>query len=301
MNNKQNQHFLILRQLVITIFQKLRPYKQGLLIGIGIQPLPAKLYNIYNNIFFRILRVIGGLSAILVLSKIHLILPLTLKYIVLILGLFQFIQMTIFSFLKSMYLYKKIKNNPEEFEVRNSPLHQYASVFAKWIACWKNACTVGATGTSAIGTGVLIDNVLESAGQPKNMDTVVQNPNENTTNISSNIESNNTSESSIFGTIQDLIEQLNQNLSGLTLEQHACFVNTIALLIIFFSLNAITAVFYGDKLIKYFQLEEKYPKLAKIIKVKNTLSLYYKYFYYFIHFVILSVGFSVNVYILFYG
>ena len=52
MNNKQNQHFLILRQLVITIFQKLRPYKQGLLIGIGIQPLPAKLYDIYNNIFF---------------------------------------------------------------------------------------------------------------------------------------------------------------------------------------------------------------------------------------------------------
>ena len=261
--------------MVIVIFQKLRPYKQGLLIGIGIQPLPAKLYNIYNNIFFRILRVIGGLSAILVLSKIHLILPLTLKYIVLILGLFQFIQMTIFSFLKSIYLYKKIKNNPEEFEVRNSPLHHYASVFAKWIACWKNACTVGATGISAIGTGVLIDNVLESAGQPKNVDTVVQNPNENTTNISSNIDSNNTSESSIFGTIQDLIEQLNQNLSGLTLEQHACFVNTIALLIIFFSLNAITAVFYGDKLIKYLKLEEKLPRLTKWIEYRRTFQNYF--------------------------
>ena len=172
MNNQNNQHSLILkmRQLKITIFKKLRPYKQGLLIGIRIQPLPTKLYNIYNHIFFRILRVIGGLSAVLVLSKNHLILPLVLKNIVLILGLFQFIQMTIFSFLKSVYLFKKIKNNPEEFEVRNSPLNRYASVFAKLIACWKSACTVGTTGTSVIGTGVLFDNVLESAGQPKIFD-----------------------------------------------------------------------------------------------------------------------------------
>ena len=88
-------------------------------------------------------------------------------------------------------------------------------------------------------------------------DTVGKNPIDNTTNISTNIDSNYTLDNSIFGTIQDLLEQLIQNLSGLTLEQHACFVNTIALLIILFSINAITAVFYGDKLIKYLNLEMK--------------------------------------------
>jgi len=49
-----------------------------------------------------------------------------------------------------------------------------------------------------------------------------------------------------------MIDQLNKILSGLTLEQHACFVNTIALLIIITSINAI---FYGDKFIKYLKLE----------------------------------------------
>lgn len=154
------------------LIKMLKPYKTGFLIGYNIQPLPDNIYKIYNHIFFRVFRVIGGISAVLVLTKTHHSLPLLIQYLVLALGLFQFIQMAIFSFLKSVYLFKKIKNNPEEFEVRNSPLHHFASHFAKLIACWKTTCSVGATGTSVIGTGVLIDNVLDSAGQPKVFDPI---------------------------------------------------------------------------------------------------------------------------------
>ncbi len=141
--------------------------KKGFIKGWNIQPLPLKLYNVYNHIFFRIFRVLGGISAVLVLSKNYLLLPFIFQYLVLALGLFQFIQMTIFFVLKSFYLIKKLIYNPEEFEVRNSPLDKYATLFAKLLSCWKSACTVGGSGTSFIGTGVLIDSVLDSAGQEK--------------------------------------------------------------------------------------------------------------------------------------
>lgn len=97
----------------------------------------------------------------------------------------------------------------------------------------------------------------------------------NNAELNTNINFIDTSESNIFGSILDIIDNLNKNLSGLTLEQHACFVNTIALLIIFSAMNVITAIFYGDKIIKSLKLEERFPKLKKWIEYRRTFQSYF--------------------------
>ena len=104
--------------------QILNSIKQGIIRGLSVQPLPPKLYNFYNHILFRIFRVIGGISILLVLSKIHLLLPNFLKYLVIALGLIQFIQMTVFFFLKSVYGIRLLIYNREVFQIKISPLDE---------------------------------------------------------------------------------------------------------------------------------------------------------------------------------
>ena len=141
--------------------------KKGLIKGYKIQPLPDNINNFINNKYIRILRVIGGISIILSLSKKYLLLPLELQYVVLCFALIQFIQITIISLIKTIFIIKKLIYNPEDFEVRNSPLDKYAMNIAKLVSCWKSACNFTATGTGIMGTGFLVDQVLEVGGQDK--------------------------------------------------------------------------------------------------------------------------------------
>lgn len=131
---------------------------------------------------------------------------------------------------------------------------------------------------------------------------IISNASNNQVFHEANIELNNTSpigESSLFGTIQEMIDQLNQNVSGLTLEQYACFVNTIALLIIFSSINAITAIFYGDKIIKYLKLEDKFPKLTKWIEYRRTFQNYFFIYNIILIYVVIFLFTTVNIFMFF--
>lgn len=141
--------------------------KKGFIKGFNMPLLPDSISKIYNLPLIRILRVIGGISAVLVLSKNYIYLPDILHWPVLILGLLQLIQMTVISMIKIVYAIRKLIKNPEEFEVRNSPLNKYATQLANLIYCWKVGCTVVGGGVGVIGGGVVIDQVLEAGGQSK--------------------------------------------------------------------------------------------------------------------------------------
>jgi hypothetical protein len=62
-------------------------------------------------------------------------LPEIIRWIVLIFGIIQLLQIVIISIIKVIYGIKKLKNNSKDFEVRNSPLNQYATKFASLAYC----------------------------------------------------------------------------------------------------------------------------------------------------------------------
>jgi hypothetical protein len=97
--------------------------------------LPKSIATIYNFSIVRILRVIGGFSAVMVLTKNYLYLPDKIALIVLILGILQLLQMVIISIIKVIYGIRKLRRNPEDFEVRNSPLNKYATQLANAAYC----------------------------------------------------------------------------------------------------------------------------------------------------------------------
>lgn len=86
----------------------------------------------------------------------------------------------------------------------------------------------------------------------------------------------------------DFFSQYTQFLSTLTTTQVGAVAYIIISLTIIFLLINILLAHYGDKIIYYFKLEEKYPKLSKFIMLRKIFNLFtikdlFK-FKYFIHY-----------------
>lgn len=139
----------------------------GIKFGFSIPLLPDSINKIYNSPLVSVLRVIGGFSAILVLTKNYTYLPNIIGWIIIVIGIIQLIQIVIISIIKVTYGIRKLWKNPKDFEVRNSPLNKYASQLANLAYCWRVGCTVVGGGVGIIGGGVALDQALEAGGQPK--------------------------------------------------------------------------------------------------------------------------------------
>ena len=70
-------------------------------------------------------------------------------------------------------------------------------------------------------------------------------------------------------------ERLQSFLDGLNFEQNLAVIHISGSLFIFFSLFSIISIFYGDKLITFFDLENKYPKISKFIQLRRKFQQYY--------------------------
>jgi len=75
--------------------------------------------------------------------------------------------------------------------------------------------------------------------------------------------------------INQLIIKYKEILATLEVEQIAAVVNILGFVIVLSSLVSIAMVLFGDFLIKYFNLEEKYPKLARFIQIRRKFQFYY--------------------------
>ena len=139
----------------------------GILKGYNIGILPEKVYKIYNNIFIRILRFIGGVCLFLVLTSYYLSLPIILHKIIIIIGFIQSIQIVIILLIKIIYGVYTLKYKSKDFEVRNSPLNHYATHIARIIYCAKIGCAVTGGTAATIAAGASFDSVLEAAGREK--------------------------------------------------------------------------------------------------------------------------------------
>lgn len=72
-----------------------------------------------------------------------------------------------------------------------------------------------------------------------------------------------------------LIERYKEFLSTLSVEQLDIVVNTIGQIIILSFVISLAAVLYGDFLIRYFELEKRFPKIANFIQIRRKFQWYY--------------------------
>lgn len=97
------------------------PLYLGFIRAYSIPTLPTKVELIYSHIFVRILRFLGGLSCLLVLTKTHLILPAFLHLLLSILASIQITQIILIFIIKFCFGIYTLIYKKEKFEVRNSP------------------------------------------------------------------------------------------------------------------------------------------------------------------------------------
>jgi len=63
-------------------------------------------------------------------------------------------------------------------------------------------------------------------------------------------------------------------MSPLPIEQLVTVLNIIGLFILTSCWITMFAIFYGDYLMKYFNVENKFPKLAKFIQMRRKLKFF---------------------------
>jgi len=74
--------------------------------------------------------------------------------------------------------------------------------------------------------------------------------------------------------LDNFIENWNSLLSNLSTAQMGALGHILLAIGIYYSAVNIATAFYGDKLIVYFKLEDKYPRLAKWIRYRRTYQQY---------------------------
>jgi hypothetical protein len=71
------------------------------------------------------------------------------------------------------------------------------------------------------------------------------------------------------------LDSLQSFFDGLSFVQNLAIVHISGSIFILLSLMTIISIFYGEKLIIYFDLEKRFPKLAKFIQIRRKFQQYY--------------------------
>jgi len=81
--------------------------------------------------------------------------------------------------------------------------------------------------------------------------------------------------SSILPDWDYILDSLFEYINSLTLTQELALLHILVLIIIIIIVLNILGVFFGNEVIKYFNLETKFPSLATFFKLRSTLKRYY--------------------------
>lgn len=104
-----------------------------------------------------------------------------------------------------------------------------------------------------------------------------------------------------FDWIWDLIDQYRLFVDSLGLDQKVALINLIGYITIFNTGVSIAIILGGNHLIQSFKLEEKYPWLSKVLRVRAKLNSVYLRLYITLVFIIVVVWIILNLYILFFN
>ena len=104
---------------------KLQRIWYGVKLGWKTPTLPDNILKFQMHPLIRVLRVLGGLSTVLVLTKKSLLFPSFFLYIFLLLSLMFFIYHTYISYYRIIYMYKTLRS--DKLDVRNSPVDKLST------------------------------------------------------------------------------------------------------------------------------------------------------------------------------
>lgn len=108
-----------------------------------------------------------------------------------------------------------------------------------------------------------------------NLNTLVSKLNENYSQLLEIIKNSSSGSNTNFMADSNLIDSINNFVSNLTPLENLAVMHISASCIILFSLFSILSVFYGEFYIQKFNLETKFPRLAKFIQLRRKFQHYY--------------------------
>ena len=91
-----------------------------------------------------------------------------------------------------------------------------------------------------------------------------------------------------------------QFLDSLSLLHHSSLLHICIFILLVLTVINIVSTLFGNELIKYFKLEEKFPRLSKFFKLRVTLQKYYLMWNVIILFLCCIVGIGINILIIVY-
>lgn len=115
-------------------------------------------------------------------------------------------------------------------------------------------------------------------------------------NIPNDFPTENIQESNLLGSLSDLRSAIQDGLSGLSSEEICCLFNSIGFFIILTFVFSIITTLMGKKIIDYFNLETKYPKLSKYFKFRAKMDHYYIIFNIFMIVLVSIIYMGINLY-----
>ena len=99
--------------------------------------------------------------------------------------------------------------------------------------------------------------------------------------------------------LNKILDNFNHYLSTLNLEQSLAITNLFGIFIILVTLISIIFIFYGNIILNYFNLEDRYPKIANIIILRRKFQQYYLLWNIVLITIVLVVMFLINLTMLF--
>lgn len=119
--------------------------------------------QIYNHVYSRLLRVVGGISLLAVLTKKILLFSNYIVYptylVVVMYGIFNLY----IAYHRFKEIRRVLKSN--ELDIRNSPFDKFATVLGKSMLCVKGVCDYAPSLGTSIGYFAILDQILEAKGE----------------------------------------------------------------------------------------------------------------------------------------
>lgn len=142
---------------------KLQRIWKGIKLGWNTPTLPDNILKLQMHPLIRILRVLGGISTLYLLSNKALHYSVYIFYIAFFFCLLFFIYHIIISYFRIRHICKILKS--DKLDIKNSPLDHIARLSARLLLCAKGVCDQAAPVGVAMGILLGIDTSLQMSDQ----------------------------------------------------------------------------------------------------------------------------------------
>lgn len=109
-----------------------------------------------------------------------------------------------------------------------------------------------------------------------------------------NVSNNNDITNKFVGGFSDFF----QSLESLSILQHSILLDILMFLLLIFTVINILSALFGNEIIKYFNLETRFPGLSLLFKVRSSLQRYYLMWNVFVLIFVCMFGIGINIVVL---